>query len=194
VPEIVTIRWEEGVPVAINGNAVGLVEAFFTANRIAGKHGVGIGTHVVENRFVGVKSRGIYESPGMELLGQSYEYLLQFVLDRRAREFLEYLSRVISLQIYQGYWLDLATTAALAGLEPITRMATGTISVRLYKGSIIFDTAEDTPEAMPHSLFTDDSSMESGGTYDHTDAEGFMKVLGVSAKNLGTKQFPKFDR
>ena len=192
--EIVTIRWEEGVPVTLNGKPLGLVEMFQYANRVAGKHAVGIGTHVVENRFVGVKSRGIYESPGMELLGRSYEYLLQFILDRRARELFDYISGVISLQIYQGYWLDLATTSALAALEPMTRLATGTISVRLYKGSIFFDTAEDTPEAMPHSLYTDDSSMEAMGTYDHSDAEGFLKVLGISSKNVGTRQYPHLNR
>ena len=192
--EIATIRWEEGVPVTLNGKPLGLVEMFQYANRVAGKHAVGIGTHVVENRFVGVKSRGIYESPGMELLGRSYEYLLQFILDRRARELFDYISGVISLQIYQGYWLDLATTSALAALEPMTRLATGTISVRLYKGSIFFDTAEDTPEAMPHSLYTDDSSMEAMGTYDHSDAEGFLKVLGISSKNVGTRQYPHLNR
>ena len=173
---------------SIDGNALGLEEIFETANSIGGKHGVGIGDHVVENRFVGVKSRGIYEAPAMELLGSSYEFLLQFVLDRRAREFFDYTSGVISLQIYQGYWLDLATRSALAALEPITRLATGTISVRLHKGKVFFDTAEDTQEAMPHSLYTDDSSMEAMGTYDHTDAEGFVKVLGISAKNLANRQ------
>ena len=194
IDEVVTIRWEEGVPVALNGQSLGLVDMFSEANRTAGAHGVGIGTHVVENRFVGVKSRGIYESPGMELLGRSYEYLMQFILDRRARELFDYLSGVISLQIYQGYWLDLATTSALAALEPMTRLATGTISVRLFKGSVFFDTAEDTPEAMPHSLYTDDSSMEAMGTYDHSDAEGFLKVLGISSKNVGTRQYPALNR
>ena len=193
-PEVVTIRWERGVPVELNGRRMGLVDMFQQANRVAGAHGVGIGTHVVENRFVGVKSRGIYESPGIELLGRSYEYMLQFILDRRARELFDYLSGVISLQIYQGYWLDLATTAALAALEPMTRLATATISVRLFKGGIFFDNAEDTPDAMPHSLYTDDSSMEAMGTYDHSDAEGFLKVLGISSKNVGTRQFPHLGR
>ena len=193
-PEVVTIRWEQGVPVELNGRRMGLVDMFQQANRVAGAHGVGIGTHVVENRFVGVKSRGIYESPGIELLGRSYEYMLQFILDRRARELFDYLSGVISLQIYQGYWLDLATTAALAALEPMTRLATATISVRLFKGGIFFDTAEDTADAMPHSLYTDDSSMEAMGTYDHSDAEGFLKVLGISSKNVGTRQFPHLGR
>ena len=186
--QVVTIRWVHGVPTAIDEEVLDIEQVFETANSIAGRHGVGIGTHVVENRFVGVKSRGIYESPAMELLGQSYEYLLQFVLDRRAREFFNHVSQVISVQIYQGYWLDLATRAALAALEPMTELATGTISVRLHKGQIYFDTAEDTPDAMPHSLYTDDSSMEAMGTYDHSDAEGFLRVLGISAKNLGRKQ------
>ena len=192
--EIASVRWEEGVPVALNGRELALVEAFKEANKLAGRHGVGIGTHVVENRFVGVKSRGLYEAPGMELLGRTYEYLMQFVLDRRAREFFDHLSRVISVQIYQGYWLDLATTSALAALKPIERLATGTIAVRLYKGDVYFETAEDTPLAMPHSLYTDDSSMEALGSYDHADAEGFLKVLGISAKNIGARQYPDLGR
>ena len=192
--ETVSVRWEEGNPVALNGKGCDLIGLFNETNRIAGKHGVGIGTHVVENRFVGTKSRGIYEAPGMELLGRSYEYLLQFVLDRRARELFDSISRVISRQIYEGYWLDLATTSALAALEPVKRLATGTITVRLYKGQIYFETAEDTSDAMPHSLFTEDASMEAGGSYDHVDAEGFLKVLGVSAKNVGIRQFRQLGR
>lgn len=193
-PQTVTVRWEEGVPVALDGDKMGLVQMFEAANSVAGRHGVGIGTHVIENRFVGVKSRGIYEAPGMELLGASYEFLLQFVLDRRSRDLLTDLSRTISTQIYQGYWHDLATTSALSALEPISRLATGTISVRLYKGTIFFESAEDTPEAMPHSLYTDDSSMEALGSYDHADAEGFLKILGVSAKNVGSRQVPDLGR
>ena len=192
--DIVAIRWEEGIPVALNGRTLDLTSMFTEANRVAGRHGVGIGTHVVENRFVGVKSRGVYEAPAMELLGRSYEYLLQFILDRRAREFFDHISRVISVQIYQGYWLDLATTSALAALRPMLRLVTGTVALRLYKGDVYFETAEDTPKAMPHSLYTDDSSMEAIGTYDHVDAEGFLRVLGVSAKNVGRKQFPGLGR
>ena len=192
--EVVTLRWEEGVPVAVNGERLDVVDVFDLCNRVAGRHGVGIGAHVVENRFVGVKSRGIYEAPGMELLGRTFEFLLQFVLDRRARELFDRLSSFISTQIYQGYWYDLGTTAALAALEPIVRLATGSISVRLYKGNVFFDSAEDTPQAMPHSLYTDDSSMEALGTYDHADAEGFLRVLQVSARNVGARQRPHSGR
>jgi argininosuccinate synthase len=188
--EIATVRWEEGAPVELNGERLDLVAMFEKANRIAGKHGVGIGQHVVENRFVGVKSRGIYEAPGVELLGRTYEYLLQFVLDRRARELFDHISKTISVQIYQGYWLDLATASAMSALGPITRLATGTIAVRMHKGGVYFESADDTPEAMPHSLYTDDSSMEATGSYDHVDAEGFVKILGVSAKTFGKRQAP----
>ena len=188
-PEYVTIDWKEGVPTALNGSQLDLIEMFQKANSIAGRNGVGIGTHVIENRFVGIKSRGIYESPGMELLGQSWEYLLQFVLDRRAREFYTNLSNLISTQIYQGYWLDSATSSALAALSPLAAMVTGRIQVKLYKGNIFFDSVDDSIEKMPFSLYTDDGSMEAMGGYDHKDAEGFLNVLGVSAKNVGNRQY-----
>ena len=188
-PEYVTIDWKEGVPVALNGSELGLIEVFQESNSIGGRNGVGIGTHVIENRFVGIKSRGIYESPGMELLGKSWEYLLQFVLDRRAREFYTNLSNLISTQIYQGYWLDSATSAALAALSPLASMVTGSIQMKLYKGNIFFDSVDDSIEKMPFSLYTDDGSMEATGGYDHKDAEGFLNVLGVSARNVGNRQF-----
>ena len=192
--EVVTVRWEEGVPVALNGERLDVVGMFNHCNQLAGRNGVGIGTHVIENRFVGIKSRGIYEAPGMEMLGRTYEFLLQFVLDRRARGLFDQLSSFISTQIYQGYWLDLGTTAALSAIESMTRLVTGTISVGLYKGQIYFESAEDTTEAMPHSLYTDDSSMEAMGSYDHADAEGFLKVLQVSARNVGVRQTPRSGR
>ena len=79
-------------------------------------NGVGICTHLVENRFVGVKSRGVYEAPGMELLGSAYAYLLQLVLDRRGRELFDQLSLFLSKQIYQGYGFDLASHMAREAL------------------------------------------------------------------------------
>ena len=76
----------------------------------------------------------------------------------------------------------------------MTKLATGTIAVRLLKGNLFFETAVDTEEAMPHSLYTDDSSMEAMGSYDHADAEGFLKVLGISSKNVGAKQYGNLNR
>ena len=189
VPEYVTIEWKNGIPVSVNGEKLPLTDIFGLCNELAGRNGVGIGTHVVENRFVGIKSRGIYESPGMDLLGSSYEFLLQFVLDRRSREYYDDLSSLISKQIYQGYWLDSATRSALASIEMFSSLVSGKIQLKIYKGNIFFDTAEDTPEAMPYSLYTDDGSMEGIGSYDQVDAEGFINVLGVSARNVGNRQY-----
>lgn len=180
-PEVCTITFRAGAPVAVNGKDVDIVGAFLTCNEIGGKHGIGIGTHVVENRFVGIKSRGVYESPGMELLGTAYETILQLVLDRRARELYETLSRTVAKQIYQGYFYDLATQAALSGVAQFSRLVTGTVSLSLYKGGLSFNGVTDAP----HSLYSeDDASMEAVGSFDHSDSEGFLRVLGVSARAI----------
>ncbi|MBF1999211.1 MAG: argininosuccinate synthase [Synechococcales cyanobacterium C42_A2020_086] len=178
-----SVRFEQGRPVAINGEAVDLVEAFLRANAIGGRHGVGIGIHLVENRFVGIKSRGVYESPGVELLGTCYAYLLQLILDRRAREFFDQLSLLIAKQIYQGHWFDLATQMALQALQPTVALATGTITVSVYRGTLSFVAATD----IPHSIYSEENaSMEGVGDYNHTDSEGLLRVFGVSARVLAT--------
>lgn len=178
---VFTVRFDRGVPVAINDRAVGLVAAIEQSNAIAGQHGVGIGLHAVENRFVGIKSRGVYEAPALALLGQCYEYLLQLVLDRRARRIFAVVSEFIAEQIYQGYWFDTATQASWKLIEHFNQLATGTIAVSLYKGQVSFGAASD----VPHSLYSEDTaSMEAIGDFDHRDSEGFLGVLGVSARAL----------
>lgn len=178
-----TIHFEQGNPVTLNGSSVSLVEAIVQANAIGAKHGIGIGTHLVENRFVGIKSRGVYESPGVELLGTCYGWLLELILDRRAREFFEQLSQLIAKQIYQGYWFDLATQMALQALQRTAELATGTMTVSLYKGNISFVAASNTP----HSLYSEENaSMEGIGSYNHADSEGLLRVFGVSARVLAT--------
>ena len=182
-PEIFTVRFEKGLPVSINGNRVDAYEALEQSNAIGGKNGIGIGLHTVENRFVGIKSRGVYEAPGMELLGQCYEYLLQLIIDRRARKLYAPISEYIAEQIYQGYWFDTATQASMKFVDHLNQLATGTIAVSLYKGGISFHSASD----VPHSLYSEDTaSMEAIGDFDHRDSEGFLGVLGVGARVLNT--------
>ncbi|MBD2183965.1 argininosuccinate synthase [Aerosakkonema funiforme] len=178
-----TVVFEKGRPISVNGKSVNLVEAIVEANAIGGRYGIGIGTHLVENRFVGIKSRGVYESPGVELLGTCYAFLLQLILDRRAREFYDQLSLLIAKQIYQGYWFDLATQMALLAIGRTAELATGTITVSVYKGNISFVSASNTP----HSLYSEENaSMEGIGSYNHADSEGLLRVFGVSARVLAT--------
>ncbi len=180
-PETVTVRFEKGRPVAINGKKVTAFQAIQQANALGGKHAVGIATHLVENRFVGIKSRGVYEAPGMELLGNAYAYLLQLVLDRRGRELFDQLSLFVAKQIYQGYGFDLATHMARAAVAPVNALATGTIKLKLYKGRAEFESAED----VPHQMYSEaNASMEAIGEFDHADSEGFLRVLQVSARAL----------
>lgn len=180
-PESVTIRWVKGRPTAINGKDVSAYQAIVLANEIGGRHGVGIATHLVENRFVGVKSRGVYEAPGMELLGVSYAYLLQLVLDRRAREVFDQMSLTLAKQIYQGYGYDLASHMIRQALKPVVELMTGTVTVSLYKGQVHFASATE----VPHCLYSEaNASMEAVGEFNHADSEGFLRVLSVSARTL----------
>lgn len=180
-PESVTVKWVKGRPVAINGKEVTPYQAIVTANQLGGRHGVGIATHLVENRFVGVKSRGVYEAPGMELLGTSYAYLLQLVLDRRAREVFDQMSLTLAKQIYQGYGYDLASQMIRQALKPVAELMTGTMTVSLYKGQVHFAAATD----VPHCLYSEaNASMEAVGEFNHADSEGFLRVLSVSARTL----------
>ena len=180
-PEKVTVRFEQGRPAAINGKKVDAFAAVTQANQIGGRNGVGIATHLVENRFVGVKSRGVYEAPGMEVLGSAYAYLMQLVLDRRARELFDQLSLFLSKQIYQGYGFDLASHMAREALAPTLKLMTGTVTLNLYKGHAYFAAATD----VPHQMYSEsNASMEAIGEFDHADSEGFLRVLQVSARAL----------
>jgi argininosuccinate synthase len=180
-PEAVSVRFEKGRPVAINGEAVDAYRAVVLANQVGGRHGVGIGYHLVENRFVGIKSRGVYEAPGMELLGTCYAYLLQLVIDRRARELFDALALYLGKQVYQGYGYDLGSQMAWAGVRRVADLVTGTVRAALYKGNVGFVAASD----VPHSLYSEaNASMEAVGEFNHADSEGFLRVLSVSARAL----------
>ena len=175
-----TVRFEKGWPVSINGKPVDAFKAMTIANETGGRHGIGIGLHLVENRFVGIKSRGVYEAPGMELLGSCYAFLLQLILDRRANEFFSTVSQLITKQLYQGYWNDVATRMARMAIRETADLVTGTVTVSLYKGMVSYVNTAD----VPHSLYSNDSSMEDEGSFDHKDSEGFLGVLGVHARAL----------
>ncbi len=183
--EAFSVRFERGWPVIVNGKKVNPLSAFATANEVAGKNGVGIGVHLVENRFVGVKSRGVYEQPGIQLLGDCYKYLFQLMFDSRATDLYDQLSTYIGKQIYQGYWFDTGSQAAMAAISKYSDLMTGTISVNVSKGNVSFKSAEN----IPHNLYSEeDASMESIGEFNHVDSEGFLRILGISAKALSVNK------
>jgi argininosuccinate synthase len=183
-PEIFSVSFSQGFPVKINGRPVNYFQAFALANQIAGGQGIGIGVHVAENRFVGIKSRGVYEMPGITLLGKCYEYLLQLILDRKAKKLFDQLSGFIAEQIYQGYWYDPASAAATKAINVFSALASGTIEVKLAGGQIFFQQAKE----VKYNLYSEQAaSMEKIGSFNHQDSEGFLRVLGVSAKNLAVK-------
>jgi argininosuccinate synthase len=179
-PETVEVRFEQGRPVSVAGRAVADAEAaFVVANEVAGRHGVGIGLHLVENRFVGVKSRGVYEAPGMELLGTAYAFLLQLVLDRRARRLFDANAAVFAEQLYQGYGEDLASGLAAQLARSVATLVTGTVTVELSHGLVGFVGISDAPR----SLYDEEAaSMGRSDAFDHHDSEGFVRVLGVGAR------------
>lgn len=183
-PEKFSITFEKGEPKEINGNKVAIIDMFEIANKIAGRNGIGLNIHSVENRFVGIKSRGVYESPGLCLLSACYEFILQQIIDRRARNLYEFISTQIAEQIYQGYFFDLKTKMLLNAVEPMINLVSGDIEVELYKGNISFLSSK----GVKHSLYDPElSSMEAVGEFNHEDSEGFLRVLGVSARALNVK-------
>ncbi len=195
-PERVEIRFEKGRPVAINGEFVKAFEALNTANVIGGRNAVGINDHMLENRMMGTKSRGIYEAPGLELLGEAYRYVMQAVLDRRARRVYDFASATLAEQLYQAYGLDLASQMTRQVIAAAAELATATVTVDCYKGNVQFVSLKDAPHSLyveAHASMDDVESADlvEGVTdleldgYDHKDSEGFVKVLGLGATTSG---------
>ena len=182
-PETVTITFTNGRPSALNGTPVeDAAELFRRANDVGGRNAVGINLHLLENRFVGTKSRGVYEAPGMELLGTAYAYLLQAILDRRARRVFDSASLYYSEQLYQGYGEDLGSDLVKGVINKVAALASGTVTVEVYKGNVDFVSLSD----VAHSTYVlEHASMDGADGYDHKDSEGFLRVLGLSASTLG---------
>ncbi len=179
------VTFEKGWPVKVNGQRVTAYEAFSLANKIGGKHGIGIARHVVENRFVGIKSRGVYEMPGIVLLGKCYNYALELILDRRSRNLFQFLSSFIGQQIYEGFWFAPASQAATVAIDSFANLVSGTVSIDLFKGQMFFKEAKD----FVHGIYSsENASMESIGTFNHADSEGFLRVLGINARSFATNK------
>jgi argininosuccinate synthase len=178
--ETVTLRFEHARCVAINGQPVNPLEAMIEANRIAGRNGVGM-KNALENRVVGTKSRGVYEAPGMELLGVGLRQVYQAVMDRRATLLFQHLSKLVADQIYDGRYFDPVTNAAMAGIGVMAAPATGTVKLGLYKGNLHFMSLTDCAASLYNEA---DSSMEASEGLNPVSSQGFAEIQSVEARAL----------
>lgn len=178
--ESVTLRFVAGRCVAINGNEGDPLQIMQSANQIAGRNGVWM-KNALENRVIGTKSRGVYEAPGMELLGTGLRTVYQAVIDRRSSALFAQLSSLIADQIYDGRYFDPASQAAHAAIDVLASRATGTVQLGLYKGNIYFQKLTD----VPHSLYNEaDSSMEASTGLNPASSQGYVEVQSVEAKAM----------
>jgi argininosuccinate synthase len=177
-PEQVTIGFENGVPVSIDGKrtatALALLEEL---NRIGGEHGIGR-IDLVENRFVGMKSRGCYETPGGTLIMAAHQELEALTLDRNTLHYKQRLALDYADMVYNGLWFTPLREALDAFFESTAQSATGEITLRLYKGNI-----QPVSRKSPYSLYSlDIASFTMGSSYDQKDALGFINLIGLPMK------------
>jgi len=178
--EEVTMTFEAGRCVALNGKKMGPQAVIREANAIGGRNGIGI-KHALENRIIGTKSRGVYEAPGMEVLGEGLRYVYQSVLDRRATKLFEHLSGLISDQIYDGRFFDPATKASLVAIQELTKQASGTVTLGAYKGNLFFLKLV----GVEASLYNEaDSSMEASDGLNPVSSQGYAEVQSVEARMM----------
>jgi argininosuccinate synthase len=175
-----TVRFEKARAVEINGRAVTPFKAMIEANRIGGASGVGI-KNALENRIVGTKSRGVYEAPGMELLGFCLLQVYQAVLDKRATALFRDMSRLVADQIYEGRYCDPTTAAAKSAIDSFARFASGTVTVGLYKGNIQFHSLTGCKASIYNEA---DSSMEASAGLNPVSSQGFAEIQSVEARAL----------
>jgi argininosuccinate synthase len=175
--ETVTIAFQSGEAVSINGVTLDNLALLREANKIAGRNGVWM-RNALENRIVGTKSRGVYEAPGMELLGFCLQQVYQATLDKKARKLFESLSQLVSEQIYDGRYYDPATRAALVGIDSLAAFATGTVTVGLYKGNMYFYQLKDCPASLYNEA---DSSMEESDGLNPVNSQGYAEIQRIEA-------------
>ena len=172
-----SISFEKGVPTALNGKKMKVADIIRELNTIGGKHGIGI-VDIVENRVVGMKSRGVYETPGGTILMEAHQQLEELVLDRDTIALkLELGSKLASI-VYEGKWFTPVREAISAFVDVTQQYVTGEVKLRLYKGNIIKNGTTS-----PYSLYSESlASFTTGDMYDHHDAEGFITLWGLPLK------------
>ena len=181
--EQVTIAFEAGVPVSVNGKPGSALEVVQQLNEIAGRNGVGR-IDMVENRFVGMKSRGVYESPGMTVLYDALLRIEQLTMDRDLVHLRDRFAPEVAEMVYYGFWYTAKMDALLAFIREAQKYTTGEVCLNLYKGNIMVAS-----RTSPNSLYDEGiATMEGGGSYNQTDAEGFLRIQGLPHRVQGTSR------
>ncbi|MCR5119746.1 MAG: argininosuccinate synthase [Lachnospiraceae bacterium] len=180
--EYVTIGFEKGVPVSVNGEKMKVSDVIRKLNELGGKHGIGI-IDIVENRVVGMKSRGVYETPGGTILYEAHQQLEELILDRETTKTKLDMGNLFAQIVYEGKWFTPLREAVQAFVESTQKYVTGEVKFKLYKGNII-----KAGETSPYSLYNESiASFTTGDLYDHKDAEGFINLFGLASKVRGMK-------
>jgi argininosuccinate synthase len=173
-PEYVDIDFEKGIPIAVNGTRLDAVHLIQTLNKIGGAHGVGI-TDLVENRMVGMKSRGVYETPGGSILYYAHQELEHICLDRQTYAFKQQVALKMGELIYGGLWFTPLREALSAFVDSTQETVSGKARLKLYKGSI-----SSAGVSSPYSLYNSSiASFTTGDLYNHADARGFIRLYGL---------------
>ncbi len=176
-PEYVEVGFEKGVPVSLNGAAMGPIEMVTQLNQIGGRHGIGR-VDMVENRLVGIKSRGVYETPGGSILYKALQGIESLVLDGETMHYKDLLAQKYAEIVYYGRWFTPLREALDACMNVLAEPMTGTARVRLFKGS-----CDLVGRKSPHSLYREDyATFGEDDVYDQADAEGFINLYGLSMK------------
>ena len=176
-PEYVTMTFEKGVPTSINGKKMKVSDIIRELNVLGGKHGIGI-VDIVENRVVGMKSRGVYETPGGTILVEAHRQLEELVLDRATMETKKDLGNKFAQIVYEGKWFTPLREAIQAFMDVTQEYVTGEVKFKLYKGNII-----KAGTTSPYSLYNESlASFTTGDLYDHHDADGFITLFGLPLK------------
>lgn len=175
--EFVTMTFEKGIPTSVNGKKMKVSDIIRELNRLGGKHGIGI-IDIVENRVVGMKSRGVYETPGGTILMEAHMQLEELILDRDTLAFKKTIGSKFADLVYEGKWFCPLREALQAFIEKTQERVTGEVKFKLYKGNII-----KAGTTSPYSLYSEElASFTTGDLYDHKDANGFINLFGLSMK------------
>ena len=177
IAEYVEIAFEKGIPIKVNGITLSPIDLLCTLNKIAGKNGVGI-IDIVENRLVGMKSRGVYETPGGTLLYAAHGELERLTLDKQTYQYKQTIAQKYGELLYDGLWFTTLRESIDAFVDVTQETVTGNVKLKLYKGNVMC-AGIDTP----YALYSEEvSSFSTGALFDHKDSAGFINLYALPSK------------